>query len=143
MTKATKVTPEKEAEFLDALADIGSVKAAAEATQIHRNTWYEHRRDCPDFAARWEEALTLGVDALEDEATRRAIVGTEEPVYQGGKQVGTIRKFSDTLLIFMLKARRPEKFKDRAAVEHSAPVQDDHDYDNMPLDELRRLARGE
>ena len=28
---------------------------------------------------------------------------------------------SDTLLIFMLKARRPEKFKDRQSHEHSGP----------------------
>jgi hypothetical protein len=36
-----------------------------------------------------------GTDALEDEALRRA------------------KDKSDTLLIFLLKARRPEKYKDR------------------------------
>jgi hypothetical protein len=32
--------------------------------------------------------------------------------------VGTIRDYSDTLLIFMLKARRPQKFRERIA-EHA------------------------
>jgi hypothetical protein len=44
---------------------------------------------------------------------RRALVGWKEPVYQGGKEVGTIRKFSDNLLIFLLKGKRPEVFRER------------------------------
>jgi hypothetical protein len=41
---------------------------------------------------------------LEDEALRRA------------------KDKSDTLLIFLLKARRPEKYKDRISTEHSGTV---------------------
>jgi hypothetical protein len=39
-------------------------------------------------------------------------------VYQGGKQVGFVQDYSDTLLIFMLKGRRPQKFRDNTHVEH-------------------------
>lgn len=56
---------------------------------------------------------------MEDEAFRRAVNGTEKPVYQGKELVGHVREYSDTLMIFMLKARRPEKFKDRVASEIS------------------------
>jgi hypothetical protein len=37
----------------------------------------------------------------------RAVEGVERPVFQRGQQVGTIREYSDRLLMFMLKARRP------------------------------------
>ena len=38
---------------------------------------------------------------------------TERPVFQGKQLVGHIRDYSDTHLIFMLKARRPEKYRER------------------------------
>ena len=34
------------------------------------------------------------------------------PVFHQGKEIGSIREYSDTLLIFMLKARRPATFRD-------------------------------
>ena len=34
------------------------------------------------------------------------------PVYQGGKKVGSVRKYSDLLLIFLLKAAAPETDRD-------------------------------
>jgi hypothetical protein len=52
------------------------------------------------------------VELLETEMRRRAPVGWDEPVFHAGKVVGHIRKFSDTLLIFALKAERPEKYRD-------------------------------
>ena len=44
-------------------------------------------------------------------------MGVDEPVFYQGAQCGAVRKYSDTLLIFMLKARRPEKYRERANVE--------------------------
>jgi len=48
-----------------------------------------------------------------------------EPLVSSGKVVRdddgqplAIRRYSDNLLLALLKARRPEKFKDRAVVEH-------------------------
>jgi hypothetical protein len=69
------------------------------------------------FARAWEDALEQGTDSLEDEARRRALQGVEKPVFREGRQVGTVTEYSDTLLIFLLKARRPEKFRDRARFE--------------------------
>ena len=50
------------------------------------------------------------------------------------------RDKSDTLLIFLLKARRPEKYKDRVSTEHSGTVQ--HKGFEQWLDELNDHARG-
>ena len=58
---------------------------------------------------------------LEAEARRRAAIGVDEPVFYKGKVVGHIRKYSDNLLMFLLKAHWPEKFRDNYGVEHSGP----------------------
>jgi hypothetical protein len=38
-------------------------------------------------------------------------------VFYQGQQFATVRKYSDTLLIFLLKGRKPERYRER--VEHS------------------------
>ena len=42
--------------------------------------------------------------------------GWLEPVYQGGKRVGVIRKYSDACLLSLLKARHPA-FRDRKEIK--------------------------
>ena len=49
---------------------------------------------------------------LEAEVIRRGAHGIDEPVFYQGKVVGQIRKYSDNLLMFMLKGLRPAKFRD-------------------------------
>lgn len=100
--------------FLDALADGLSVSDAAKAAGVPIRTIYNWREGDPAFAAEWATAYTIGADNLEAEAQRRAVKGVEEPVFHGGKIVGTVTRYSDTLLIYMMKARDPERFCDRA-----------------------------
>lgn len=119
MNGRTKRTPEKEAEFLAALSETANVTHSCEVTGIARASAYEWREADEGFKAKWDAALVLGTDALEDEAIRRAKVGTLKPVFYQGEECGTIREYSDTLMIVMLKSRRPEKFKERH--EHSGP----------------------
>src|SRR5690606_18484748 len=78
---------------------------------------YRLRKEDPDFAAAWDEAMEQASDALEVEARRRAIEGWDEPVFYQGMETGMVRKFSDTLLIFLLKGARPEKYRDR--IDHT------------------------
>ena len=77
----TKRTPEKEAAFLAVLSAGGSTYKAARAAGIGRSTAYEWRDADEDFAKRWALALEDGVDAMEDEAHRRAVDGVDKPVY--------------------------------------------------------------
>lgn len=118
----TNSTAQKTEAFLEALSETASVVKACEISGLSRRTAYNWRDADTDFAAQWDAALTLGTDALEDEAVRRAREGTDKPVFYKGEICGHIREFSDTLLIFMLKARRPEKFRESAA---QAPVNPD------------------
>ena len=96
--------------FLKNLAKYGVVSYAAKAAGISKQLAYAVRLENEKFAKAWERALDTATDVLEKEAQRRAVKGVDEPVYQGGKQVGSITRYSDTLLIFLLKANR-DKFR--------------------------------
>src|SRR5918994_2077116 len=109
MRRRTIRTPEKREVFCAALGDGLSVTAACRAAAIGRMTAYEWRGADADFARAWDEAIEAGTDLLEDVALRRAFKGTTKPVYQKGERVGEVQEYSDTLMIFLLKARRPEK----------------------------------
>lgn len=54
--------------------------------------------------------LALAVAALESEAVRRALEGVEVPVFHQGRECGSTVKHSDTLLMFLLKTLRPERY---------------------------------
>ena len=111
------LTPEKRAQFLALLAECGNVTRAADEAGLSRVYLYQMRRDDEAFAEEWETAADIGAKRLEDEARRRAVEGWQEPVWYQGDQVGTVRKYSDTLLICLLKAHHPEKYADRQKSE--------------------------
>lgn len=127
MTTARTVrTVEKgdwKAAFLTALATSGVVLTACKKARIGRTTAYKVRDEDEEFAAAWDAALDDAADEMEEEAHRRAVKGVLKPVYQGGKKVGSIREYSDTLLIFRLKAARPEKYRERHEVDHKGKIE--------------------
>jgi hypothetical protein len=110
-------TPEKRAKFLAALADTCNVRRACELSDLPRSTAYDWREEDDVFRAQWEKALKIGADALEEEAIRRAREGWDEPVFYKGDEVAIVRKYSDTLLIFLLKGAKPEKYSERVKNE--------------------------
>lgn len=103
--------PLKKRRFLECFAQTGSVNRASQHAGVSRRTHLKWKKE-KTFAAAHEEALSVAVDLMESEARRRGVEGTLEPVYYAGKAVGAIRRYSDTMLIFMLKAARPEKYRD-------------------------------
>lgn len=109
--------------FLAAFSRTGNITVAANKAGINRGTHYEWIDTDPEYAGRFADASEEAADYLEAEARRRAVVGVEEPVgwYQG-EAGGTVRKYSDTLLIFLLKGLRPEKFRERYSHEHSGEI---------------------
>lgn len=117
MVDDMKLTPEKLTAFCAALAETCNVGRACAAVGISRQTAYNWREDDPEFAAAWARAMGAGLTVLEDEMHRRAIDGTSEPVFHQGEQCGTVRKYSDTLAIFLAKAHAPDKYRDNSRVE--------------------------
>jgi hypothetical protein len=107
--------------FLDALASGSTVADAAKATGIGLRTVYTWRAEDTEFADEWDEAYRQGASALETEARRRAIEGTLKPIFNRGVQAvdymglpAFVREYSDTLLLFLMKARDPLRYCDRA-----------------------------
>lgn len=100
--------------FLSAFSELGTVRAAAEVAGIDRSTHYRWLED-PEYAEQFARAQEEAGESLEAEARRRAVTGWDKPVYHQGQQVGARRRYSDTLLIFLMKGAMPTKYVDRAA----------------------------
>jgi hypothetical protein len=119
MPPRSKRTKAREERFLAALRRGLSVGGAAAEAGISYGFAYKWRTADPGFAARWQEAYEEGTDSLEDEARRRAVEGTATPVHYGGKEIGKIHKYSDSMLMFLLRGRRPEKYGPRLTPDHA------------------------
>ena len=110
--KKLKLTAEKREQFLQALADSGSVTTAVATAGTSRTRVYELRKTDAVFAAAWDEAEEIAIDRLQDEARRRAIEGVAEPLSAGKLVRGDddqpimVQRYSDNLLLALLKARR-------------------------------------
>lgn len=104
--------------FLGKLRTSGNVSLACKAARVGRTTAYRQREDDQQFAAAWATALEDAADALEAVAWKRASTGQ-----------------SDTLLIFLLKGLKPEKFRERSEVNVNV-----RDLDAAIENELARLA---
>lgn len=112
--------------FLTNLAETGNVSASAELAKLPRYQVYEWRRTDNAFAKHWEDAIGVAVDKLAFEARRRALDGIEEVRYYQGEPIGTIRKYSDQLLMFLLRAYDPDTFLAirNQNIDHSKSEQD-------------------
>ncbi|MBX9943780.1 MAG: hypothetical protein K2Y40_06845 [Reyranella sp.] len=124
------ITPQKINTFLHHLGRTGSVTLAAARAGLPRRALYKRRDADAAFAARWDEALQLGIDRLQDDAMRRALHGTARGVFRNGRQVGSVQQYDNRLLQFLLKAHRPETYGERGKAASSP----------LPFDLAQRLA---
>jgi hypothetical protein len=85
--------------FLAHYARTLNVSESCERARVSRSTVYRHRARFAGFRRRWAELREGAVDALEAEARRRALSADD--------------RASHTLLMFLLKAHRPETYGDR------------------------------
>jgi hypothetical protein len=114
--RKVKLTRARQKCFLEALADTGSVTTAVDLAGTSRTRVYELRKLDPEFAAAWAEAEDIAAERLEDEVRRRALEGVPELLVSAGKLVRgddgkpiTVRRYSDNLLLALLKTRRPPR----------------------------------
>ena len=117
--------------FLDTMRETANVRLACHAAGIPRSSAYFRREKNKKFAAEWDEAIEEATDMLEAVALARAVKGierkrtvtTKEIKPDGSPQIISIQEiseqqYSNTLLMRLLEAHRPEKY--RAHFEISA-----------------------
>jgi len=131
----------KQARFLKEYRESGNIKYSCKVAGIHRSTFYEWRDHDEVFKAQLPDAAEDARDTLEFAAYDRAVKGVEsfvvsmgrmvyeeipmlddegkpkldkhdEPMMKHGKPL-VERKYSDSLLITLLKANMPKKYKDK------------------------------
>lgn len=144
----------RQAAFLAAYAEMGTVGHAAAAAGIHRRSHYLWMDEDPDYPARFDDAKEEVREKLEREAIRRAAEGlrqykftkdgkpllhpaTGEPYYE--------HVFSDSLLQFVLKSIAPEKYRDQKlelSGPNGGPIQTraENSLDDLSDAELAQLA---
>ena len=83
---------------------MGTVRSACTAAGIGRRTWYDWLEEDRAFAALVDDAREDVIDQLEKAAFQRAMDG------------------SDGLLIFLLKALRPGKYRDALKIDMVSPI---------------------
>lgn len=119
--------------FLDYLSKSGNVTYSAGKCGIERSTAYDEKDANPAFAEAWEEALEQSIELLEYEARRRAEQGNSKKVFYKGKQIDVLKEYSDTLLIFLLKAHKPERYREEITLKVKSEVDKELDaiYDTL------------
>ncbi|MEO1922466.1 MAG: hypothetical protein ABGW84_11360 [Sphingomonadaceae bacterium] len=100
--------------FLEALAVVGSVRAAARKARVSHQTVYRARRACADFRRCWEAAQLQALARAEDVLACRAIDGVEETVFYHGEEVAKRRRYDGRLLLAHIG--RLDRLSERAEV---------------------------
>ena len=95
----------------------GNVTQAMKTAKAARGWVYGRRQRDRFFRDAFEAARTCGIEVLKDEAHRRAYVGIEEPVYHQGKICGHVRRYSDGLLMFLIKQADPS-YREHHKIDH-------------------------
>lgn len=98
--------------FIEALAETGCVDHACRHVGMSDSSAYRLRRSArgDPFREAWDAALDYAHHRLEQAALSRALNGVARPIFYRGEQVGEWRDYDERLTMFLLRARRPERF---------------------------------
>ncbi|RED16053.1 hypothetical protein [Parasphingopyxis lamellibrachiae] len=99
-------TEERREIFLETLAETCNVTAAFTAAGMTSSSAWALRKRDAGFAQAWDEAIAIAYEQLELVMLERAINGTEKPIVRGGKEVATMKQYSDGVGIRLLQAHR-------------------------------------
>ncbi len=113
---ATPKKATKQDIFLEEFAKHGNVTYACKAAKINRSTLYRWKENSDRFLLLYNQTFEEAKDNIRHEIYRRGYEGWEESQFSAGKRMGTIRKYSDTLLIFHAKMLMPE-YREKQSLE--------------------------
>jgi len=102
--------------FLAELALSGNVSHSGRQVGCCPSDIRDRRKSDPAFDLACQEAMAEYKDKIQYEAYRRAVHGVTREVRYQGEVVGTEQVYSDRLLELELKAKVPEKYKDKKEI---------------------------
>jgi len=100
--------------FLSGYVQSCGIRSAARLSGLSRQSHYEWMRDDPLYREHFRRAKEIIADAVEEEVHRRARLGYETPIIYRGKITGYYQSYSDQLLTLLVKAVRPEIYRESA-----------------------------
>lgn len=105
-------TPNRQTEFIQALAESGCVEEACRAVGMSAQSAYalRARADAVSFRNAWDTALDYAIRRLSDAALSRAINGVPIGVFFQGEQIGEKRYYDERLAMFLLRYRDPLRY---------------------------------
>lgn len=113
--------------FLNALKGNPSVTQAAAAAGVSRQTVYRWREEVPEFGNAWDDVREASIERLEQALYERAVDSSDQAAF------------------FLLKALKPETYRERQTVEHTGAgggavkVEHSHDLSKLSADRIREL----
>ena len=110
-------TDDLKRKFLHELRRTCNITRASQKINISRVTAYSAKKVNLEFSEAWNNALQEGLDLLEEMARKRAFEGVTKNIYYQGKICGKTKEYSDGLTMFLLKAHRPEKYRDNQSID--------------------------
>ena len=125
--KSDDKRPAIKAAYLVGLAMKGTDRAAREHIEkilkesVSRTSIWDWKQTDDLFAEQCKAAESDWVDMLEEEAARRAVEGVDEPKTIAGKKV-MVKKYSDGLLLAILKAKRGEQYREHLDLRHTGKI---------------------
>jgi hypothetical protein len=118
--QGTGINRSRQLRFLAALKKTGSVDIAAASAHLNLFDLEKARRSDQNFGLEWELAERASILTLKEEAWRRAIHGDAIPLVSEGKVVHddnglvvTVQRYSDALLVEILRMNRRKLFSKR------------------------------
>jgi len=121
-------TPDRQLDFIEALAQTACVTEAAKAVGLSKAAAYKLRArpDAQAFRLAWDAAIDFAMAQLVDAAVGRAIHGVAVPIFFQGEQVGERREYPEHLAMFLMAAHAPDRFGRQRQAEPPPLLHFDH-----------------
>lgn len=105
-------TPDRQVDYIKALAECGCVTEACGRVGLSTEAVYElaRRPDAQSFRLAWEIAMDNSVRRIGDNAFSRSLNGTIIPHYYKGELIGEHRRYDERLTMFILRYRDPLRY---------------------------------
>lgn len=112
------VSERARAKFLAGLAAGLRVEEAAAVAGRPKQTFYRLKDSDPGFASEWRAAWWASAEVIEERLHEAAVNGWDDFEFDGdGKLTRRMRRWTPQTAVAMLKARRPDVFRDSAPIQ--------------------------